>query len=187
MVERVRHPRRAHGFVAQHCPATGNTSWRRDDDGAAAAWVGPTNYAYTPTGSQGTHSARFHSGQANAGQVGILDFYVNLSGAGAKRLSFDFINTSSAAAFKDSLYVQLSTNGGTTFSTLLGVGLSGANFSTQTVPISATSATCVVRFRAKADFGTTDIGLDNIVLEPATGCLTPATLAATTTPTTAMP
>ncbi len=169
----------------RNTPATGNPSWRRDDDGVAAAWVGPTNYAYTPTGSQGTHSARFHSGQANAGQVGMLDFYVNLSGAGAKRLSFDFINTSSSFAFQDSLYVLLSTNGGTTFGRLLGVGLSGTGFLTQTLPISATSATCVVRFRAKADFGTTDIGLDNIVLEPATGCLTPVTLAATTTPTTA--
>ncbi|HEX8330598.1 MAG TPA: T9SS type A sorting domain-containing protein, partial [Hymenobacter sp.] len=58
-------------------------------------------------------------------------------------------------------------------------------FVTVVLPITSTSATAVLRFRGRADFGTTDIGLDNIVLQSATGCLTPALLTATTTQTTA--
>lgn len=169
----------------RNAPATGNNSWRREDDGAGAAWVNAGSYSYTPSASQGSHSARFHSGQAQAGQIGILDLYADLSAAGPKRLTFSFINTTSTGVL-DSLYVQLSTNGGATFTRLIGLGASGAGFNTQVLPINSTSATSVIRFRAKADFGTTDIGLDNIVLEAATGCLTPAVLTATAvTPTTA--
>ena len=164
----------------RNTPATGNPSWRREDDGAAAAWSSPTFGAYTPAGSQGAHSARFHASYASSGSIGTLDLYVNLSAAGTKRLSFDFINTSGA----DSLTVHISNDGGATFARLDGYKLS-ATFTTQVLPISSTSATAVIRFRGRADFGSTDIGLDNIVLESATGCLTPANLTATTTTTTA--
>ncbi|WP_460504187.1 fibronectin type III domain-containing protein, partial [Hymenobacter agri] len=134
--------------------------------------------------SQGSRSARFHSGQANSGQIGTLDLYADLSAAGTKRLSFDFINTSGA----DSLVIQLSNDGGLTFTRLAGFNQSGtaaAGFATQVLPISSTSATAVIRFRGRADFGVTDIGLDNVILESTTGCLTPASLTATTTTTTA--
>ena len=167
----------------RNTPINGDASWRREDDGASAAWTSPGSWAYVPTGSQGTHSARFHSGEANNGDIGTFDLYVNLSAAGAKRLSFDYINTSGT----DSLVVLLSNDGGGTFTRLVGYNRSGtaAAFVTQVLPISSTSATAVIRFRGRADFGTTDIGLDNIVLESATGCLTPANLTATTTTTTA--
>ena len=168
----------------RNSPATGDNSWRREDDGAGGNWNNATGYAYTPTGSQGTHSARFHSGQASNGAVGTFDLFVNLSAAGAKRLSFDFINTNGS----DSLTVDLSNDGGATFTRLARYNLSGTGapgFVTQVLPISSTSATAVVRFRGRADFGVSDIGLDNIILELATGCLTPAVLTATTTTTTA--
>ncbi|MBO2010181.1 GEVED domain-containing protein, partial [Hymenobacter negativus] len=168
----------------RNTPVTGDNSWRRDDDGTTAAWTSPTFGLYTPVASQGTHSARFHTYYAPSGSIGSLDLFVNLSLAGAKRLSFDYVNTSGT----DSLVVLLSTDGGTTFSRLAGYGISGtiaAGFITQVLPISATSATAVIRFRAKGDFGVTDIGLDNVILESATGCLTPASLTATTTTTTA--
>jgi len=168
----------------RNTPGTGNASWRREDDGASGAWVSPGSWAYAPTGSQGTHSARFHSGEASNGQVGTFDLFVDLSAAGAKRLSFDYINTDGA----DSLVVQLSADGGATFGRLAGFNRSGpaaAGFVTRVLPIASTAATAVIRFRGRADFGVTDIGLDNIVLEPATGCLTPANLTATTTTTTA--
>ena len=161
-------------------PVTGNSSWRRDDDGTSAAWTSPTAGLYTPTSSQGLHSARFHSYYAPNGQIGTLDLFVDLSPAGAKRLSFDFVNTSGA----DSLVVQLSVDGGATFSRLAGYNQS-ATFATQVLPIGATSATAVLRFRGRSDFGFSDIGLDNIILESATGCLTPASLTASTTTTTA--
>jgi hypothetical protein len=162
-------------------PATGNNSWRRDDDGTAASWTSPTAYMYTPVSSQGSRSARFHTGWVTAGVIGTLDLYVDLSVAGAKRLSFDLNNS----AGTDSLTVDLSTNGGTTFTRLGRYGVTGAGFVTQVLPISATSATSVIRFRGRGDYSSNDIGLDNIILESATGCLTPASLAATTTTTTA--
>ena len=164
----------------RNTPATGNPSWRRDDDGTSAGWTVPGSYLYTPNASQGARSARFHSGYSSAGLIGTLDLFVNLSAAGAKRLSFDYVNTSGS----DSLVVQLSTDGGSTFTRLAGYGVSGTaatGFVTQVLPLSSTSATAVIRFRARADFGSTDIGLDNVVLESATGCLTPANL---TTPAT---
>jgi hypothetical protein len=162
-------------------PATGNNSWRRDDDGAAASWTSPTAYIYTPLSSQGSRSARFHTGWVTSGVIGTLDLYVDLSAAGAKRLSFDLNNS----AGTDSLTVDLSTNGGTTFTRLARYGVTGAGFVTQVLPISATSATSVIRFRGRGDYGSNDIGLDNLILESATGCLTPASLTATTTTTTA--
>ncbi|UOQ96788.1 T9SS type A sorting domain-containing protein [Hymenobacter sp. 5317J-9] len=165
----------------RNSPATGNASWRRDDDGSAAGWTSPTAYIYTPLASQGSRSARFHSGWVQSPNVGTLDLYVNLSAAGAKRLSFDINNS----AGSDSLVVQISNDGGTTFSRLVGFGVTGPGFVTQVLPINSTSATAVIRFRGRGDYLSNDIGLDNIILESATGCLTPAGLTATTTTTTA--
>jgi hypothetical protein len=167
-------------------PATGNTSWRRDDDGTTAAWTSPTVGVYTPAGSQGTRSARFHSYYAGAAGVGLLDLYVNLSAAGGKRLSFDYLNT----AGNDSLFVQVSTDGGATFGPALArLGISGTvaqAWMPQSLTLSSTSATTVVRFRTKVTTTfTSDIGLDNVRLESLNGCLAPAALTATTTATTA--
>jgi hypothetical protein len=166
----------------RNSPGTGNNSWRRDDDPNSAGWSAPTSYLYTPVASQGTHSARFHSGYTLSGVTGSLDLYVNLSAAGAKRLSFDVNNTVGS----DSLVVLLSNDGGTTFTRLGGYGVVGTGFVTQVLPISSTSATAVIRFRGRGDYLSNDIGLDNVILESATGCLTPASLTATAiTPTTA--
>ncbi|GAA4384117.1 hypothetical protein GCM10023186_26000 [Hymenobacter koreensis] len=157
-------------------PTDADASWRRDDDGAAGGWSGPTLGMYTPAASQGSRSARFHSYNASSGTVGFLDLYANLSAAGTKRLTFDFINTSG----NDSLTVHLSTDGGVTFGpALLRLGQSGtvaAGFQNQTVNLLTTSATAVIRFRGRGDFGVTDIGLDNVRVESATGCLSPTNL-----------
>ncbi len=158
-------------------PITGNLSWRRDDDGAAANWTNPTFGAFTVNGAQGRHAARFHdySASTNAGLTGTLDLYVDLSGTGAKVLQFDYINPTGT----DSLLVQFSTDGGNTFGRpLLRRGV-GAAFGQQSVSLPATtSATCVVRFRAVTDFfGSTDIGLDNVrlaALVGVPGCVTNA-------------
>ncbi|WP_165822108.1 GEVED domain-containing protein [Hymenobacter edaphi] len=160
-----------------------DASWRRDDDGAAAGWTSPTGGAYAPLFSQGTNSARFHSYYATAGTVGTLDYYVNMSQAGNKRLTFDFINPTGA----DSLTVHLSTDGGATFGpALLRLNVATA-WTNQALPITTTSATAVIRFRGRGDFGLNDIGLDNVRVESATGCLSPAGLTVgTTTSTTAV-
>ncbi|MBI4930429.1 MAG: T9SS type A sorting domain-containing protein [Bacteroidetes bacterium] len=141
-------------------PATGNNSWRRDDDGAAAAWSTPAGGVYAPTSTLGTYSARFHSAWASSGLQGNLDLYVNLSPAGTKSLCFDYNNTSGS----DVLDVMLSTDGGATFPTTLLTLPPNSGWTNQTVNITSTSATCVLRFRGTSDYGSTDIGIDNLWL-----------------------
>jgi len=170
----------APGSAWRNLVTTGNTSWRREDDAASAAWTSPTIGAYTPAGSVGSHSARFHSYTAGAGGTGALDLYVDLSGAGFKRLTFDYINT----AGNDSLFVEVSTDGGSTFGAPVGrYGISGTvaeAWRSQALNINTVSATAIVRFRTKVTTTfTSDIGLDNVRLELGSGCLTPANLTAT--------
>ncbi|MBD2713968.1 T9SS type A sorting domain-containing protein [Microvirga sp. STR05] len=143
----------------RNTPLTGNNSWRREDDGVAANWTSPTVGTYTPAGAQGSaHSARFHTYYVTSGQVGTMDLYVNMTGAGNRELSFDYINTTGS----DSLTVQISTDGGLTFGPqLLRLGVA-ATFQPKTLTLNSSSATTVIRFRARSDYGTTDIGLDNV-------------------------
>ncbi|MFD2719164.1 T9SS type A sorting domain-containing protein [Hymenobacter monticola] len=146
----------------RNTPASGNQSWRREDDGASANWL--TNLgAYPGSGSQSLHSARFNSYDAPLGTTGALDLYVNLSAAGAKILTFNYINLGGT----DVLDVLVSTDGGATFgpAPVLTVGVSPA-ITRQTATIASTSATTVIRFRATSDYGpaTSDIGLDNVRL-----------------------
>ena len=162
-------------------PITGDNSWRRNDQGfSTAGWryIANEPTPYPITASQGTYSARFHSFGAAAGAVGTLDLYANLSAAGTKTLSFDYYNASGT----DMLEVQLSTDGGATFSAtnLLTLGTSAA-FSGQSVVIASTSATAVIRFKATSDFNNDDIGIDRLNLD-----LTPACAAVAFSPTTAI-
>lgn len=145
-------------------PSTGNQSWRRNDDGASANWTSPTFGAYTPTGALGSpNSARFHSSYAFSGTTGDLDFYVNLSPVGPKLLNFYHINTSGT----DVLNVFLSTNGGATFSPIASFGTAGV-WTLRSVFINSNSPTTVIRFRGVADYGSTDIGIDQLSINLAT-------------------
>ncbi|MGI4874681.1 MAG: beta strand repeat-containing protein [Janthinobacterium lividum] len=171
-------------------PVTGDTSWRRDDDGATANWTAPTSptnpygtgvaLGSTLNGATGTHSARFHSYYAPSGSTGTFDLYVNLSAAGLKRMTFDYVFPSTAGG---KLEVLLSTNGGTTFATTPLLTLTTVTaYTTQTVDLSAVSATAVIRFRATGDYGSYDMGLDNVrVRELPTVDLAPSALATPTT------
>jgi gliding motility-associated-like protein len=150
----------------RNSPVSGNNSWRSDDDGAAAGWTS-NNGDYTPDASNGLRSARFHSYNASSGTKGQLNLYVNAStGSPVKRVSFDFINTSG----NDSLVVSLSTNGGTSFVRLDSVR-TALDWRTKGVVFNSTSATTVIRFEATSDFGTTDIGLDNILITDFAPCV----------------
>ena len=144
-------------------PLTGNASWRREDDGSAANWTSPVSGAFVPTGSQGSaHAARFHSYFVQNSGVGTLDLYVDLSAAGTKRLTFDYVNGSTAGG---KIEVLLSTDGGATFvATSLPALTTATAFTGQTVDLTAISATSVIRFKATGDFGNFDIGLDNVQL-----------------------
>ncbi|MEO7313202.1 MAG: gliding motility-associated C-terminal domain-containing protein [Chitinophagaceae bacterium] len=150
----------------KNTPVTGNTSWRRLDDAVAGNWVNPNSGVYTPAGSVGVNSARFHSYQASSGTSGTLDLYVDCNTTvSTKRMFFDYINTSGA----DSLTVMISTNGGTSFTRLDSAGVA-ASWRTKTIVFTSTSATTVIRFRATSDFGVTDIGIDNLKITDFGAC-----------------
>lgn len=154
-------------------PTTGNQSWRREDNGAAANWTNPNTGIYAPVASLGAHSARFHSAGTTSGQLGTLDVYLNFSASGSKVISFDYINTSGT----DSLIVEVSTNGGSTFNRI--GGLRTALLWTPVSFISNDVASiAIVRLRGKSDAGSTDIGVDNMRVF-ASSCLPPTALTET--------
>ena len=150
----------------KNTPISGNTSWRRNDDGVAGAGWTSNNGAYTPTASDGTFSARFNSYNATSGTSGTFDLYLNCNTpATQKRLLFDYINTTGT----DSLSILLSTNGGTSFTRIDSVR-NATTWRTKLIYFTSNSATTVLRFKATSDFGLTDIGIDNIKLNNWADC-----------------
>lgn len=147
----------------KNTPATTDSSWSRDDDGEArGAWDGLEG-EYDPSGTlYSNHSARFHSYATPKKNKGILDLYLNCSGyADAKTLTFWYINR----AGSDSLKVYFSTNGGTSYGdALIKLNTStSSNWTKYTVALgTTTSATCVIRFVGIADYGNSDLGIDNV-------------------------
>ncbi|WP_310391394.1 T9SS type A sorting domain-containing protein [Hymenobacter sp.] len=163
------------GASWRNSPADGDASWRRDNDGTSASWGFAASGSYTPASSQGTRSARFHSYGADVNEQGRLDLYVNLSGGGAKTLTFDYINSTGT----DKLEVLVSTDGGATFgATPVLTATTNATFTAKTVTIPSTSATTVIRFQATSDFGDDDIGIDNVQLRVITATRNAALAAA---------
>jgi hypothetical protein len=139
-------------------PSSGDRSWRADNTTLAlSGWTSLTG-AYAPAASLGARSAKFHTYDAPNGTFGSLDLYVDLSTAGLKQLSFDYINPSGT----DSITALLSTDGGLTFPTKLVSKTVSAAWGALTAPLSTTSSTCVIRFLASSDFGLDDIGIDNV-------------------------
>ena len=139
-------------------PVSGTNSWRRNDDGTSAGWSG-TSGAYSPAGASGTtHSARFHSYSATAGNTGVLDLCLNFTTSGTKILKFWYVNYTG----DDSLGVYISHDGGTTYN-FLQEFLTSANWAQQQITLgAATDANTIVRFKATSDFGDDDIGLDGV-------------------------
>jgi hypothetical protein len=167
----------------ENSPNTGNASLRRNDQGSTAGWTSPTYGVYSPVFTDGSYSARFHSSYATGGAKGSLSLYINMTAAtGNTRLSFDHINTSGT----DVLKVFLSTDGGVTFTQQgTDIGIS-AVWTNKTFDFNSTSATTVIKLEATSDYGSTDIGIDKLKLEPAPACLaTTATAASNITATTA--
>jgi gliding motility-associated-like protein len=159
----------------RNLPPTGNASWRRDDDGASARWTSPNSFGYTPTFSHGAYSARFHSSYASSGSVGFIDLHVNCNtGIATKRLRFDYINEDS----DDSLVVLLSTNGGASFTRLNGYA-TNSTWGRKSIDFTSTSATTVIRFLGIADYGDSDIGLDNVNVFDLQNCTGAPTVGAT--------
>lgn len=154
----------------RNSPYSGDSAWARSDQGtvSTAAWTNPGSGLYSPVFSSGAYSARFHSYNALNGTRGYLDLYVDLSTAGTKQLKFDYINPTWASP--EALDVLLSTDGGVTFNVTPLTSLTNvfSSWTTQTVNISATSATAVIRFRATSNYGLglADMGIDNLSITP---------------------
>jgi hypothetical protein len=146
-------------------PVTSDSSWRRNDDGTAAAWTSTTGN-YTPVGANSTiHSARFHTYDATDGTSGTMDVYLNFTPVGTKFLKFWYINPSG----NDSLAIYLSTDGGATF-TFLQKYTTSATWVEYTLPLgTSVSPTTILRFKATSDYGNDDIGIDGVYvyLQPA--------------------
>ena len=143
-------------------PRTGNNSWRRNDYGVQASWSSISG-AYSPAGANSTtRSARFHSYNATSGLRGAMYLHFDASTlSGSKELSFSYINTSGS----DSFFVSLSTDTGQTFTQIAAYGVSSA-WTKKIINLgSLTQTRCILKFEAKSDAGTTDIGLDEVEVD----------------------
>jgi len=159
-------------------PTTGNQSWRRDDDGSAAAWGASSSYSYTPAGSTASgasslHSARYHQGNISAGLQGSMLLYVALP-VGNIQFSFDMIDNSSTTGTNNTMQLQYSTDNGVTY-TNIGPARQGAfGWTTFTSTVNVTTASnAIVRFLGTADFGVNDIGIDNVNIVQLPTCSAP--------------
>jgi hypothetical protein len=155
-------------------PLTGNNSWRREDDGASANWYGPGSGQYL-TGANGTsHSAMFHTFGVGNNTSGNLSLYIDCSsGYASKELHFYFTNLDG----DDSLFVELSTNGGTSFNVITAVNNTGYAWIYKTVPFSSSSPNTILRFKGKkTSNNNSDIQLDEITVS-AVNCYTPSIIA----------
>ncbi len=164
-----------------------NTGWRADNTTSAlSGWGAVPSGMYSPTGANSTtRSARFHSFNTLFNAKGSLDFYVDLSSAGTKQLSFYYIKPSTGG---NKLELFISTDGGQNFSplsstpALVAGGVAVTSWTQSTVILSSSSATTVIRFTATGD-GVSDLGLDEVnlsVLSSCTGTPTAGTTVAST-------
>jgi hypothetical protein len=149
-------------------PAFGNSSWRRYDvTQTNSGWSTISNGVITVTSPAVGSIARFHNYYCDGGKNGIMDYYVNCSIAGVKTLSFDLIGGSI-----NTFNVYVSTDGGASFGTA-NVFSTSSSWTTKTLSLGAiVSPTTVIRFEAIGNFGTSDIGIDNVsIIAP---CAEPA-------------
>lgn len=157
-------------------PATGNSSWRRNDQGLSTAWTGNYTTGTIPKAPDGTYSARYNASYTTSGE-GYLNLYLDCSAqTGAKELDFWWMLNYAYAYPMDSLNADLSTDGGVTFTNITGLGYANAiaaggssNVWMHVGPytINSNSANTVIRFRAKAAYsGYYDIFLDAVRVIP---------------------
>jgi hypothetical protein len=149
--------------------ASGDMSWRRDDEGATANWNGPGFGGYNPVSIEGSHSARIHSsnGFSAVNPVNNFDLFVDCSDPGDKELQFFYINPEPFGI--DQLDVSVSDNAGASFTPLTTLFGGTAQWTLQTLPFISTSPTTIIRFTATQDFFD-DMGIDYVkVLLPCDG------------------
>ncbi len=156
--------------------------------GYTTGWTSSSG-VYSPLGANSTTaSARFHSLEAANGSTGdFISPTIDLSAytGGTIKLEFYHINTSGA----DVLNVYSSDDNGATWSSALSpspIGISAA-WTLKTISLPGNSATTKIKLTATSDFGTTDIGIDEIrVYVPVTANAAPINFTATSVAQTSM-
>ncbi|WP_426477764.1 T9SS type A sorting domain-containing protein [Chryseobacterium sp. CBSDS_008] len=149
-------------------PARGDNSWRQSDIAttgftSASGWTGSSGSSTVSTPAIAP-AARFHSYNCQYAS-GYMDLYVNLSsGSGNRYLSFDYINPSGT----DVLKIQLSTDGGNTFTDVGSTVGVAASWAPYFIDLGSSSPTAIVRFLAKGDNGSDDIYVDNVKISAIT-------------------
>ncbi|MFI5149539.1 MAG: T9SS type A sorting domain-containing protein [Bacteroidia bacterium] len=134
-----------------------NNQWQRDDD--VTSWTSGLG-TYAPAYTSASHSARFHTYDApNATTGDLISPTIDFSPAGTKTLTFQYINPETGS----NLDVYLSTDNGVTYgASLLTLGNSN-NWGLQTISLGASvSTTCKIKFRATSDYGSYDLGIDDV-------------------------
>jgi hypothetical protein len=149
----------------------GNTSWRRNNDGAYANWTNATNGMFSPVTHHGNYCARFHASEAGANSLGILDLYLNFDSSNYTPflpnspyvMSFDRYLPN----ITDTLFLQASNNGPNgVFTTLRTITAQKAIWVTDTIVFTGMqSANTVLRFKVKSGQGNIDIGLDRVIIQ----------------------
>ncbi|MCX6243595.1 MAG: T9SS type A sorting domain-containing protein [Bacteroidetes bacterium] len=163
-----------------------DNQWQRCD--YTTGWTSSTG-AYSPLGANSTsYSARFHTYDAASGTSGdFITPTIDLSAysAGTVKLNFYHINTTGT----DVLNIYSSSDNGATWSSALApspIGVSAA-WTLKTITLPGNSATTKIKFTATGDYGTTDIGIDEIkVYFPVAANGVPITFTATSVTQTGM-
>lgn len=150
-------------------PATGDLSWRREDQGDSASWTGSvTPVYYMPVSSNGSHSARFHTGASSSS--GDLSVFVDCTGIGPKELRFDYMNKTYAGSAAN-MEILVSTDAGSSFTQLAVLNSMGVNaeWQHQTLPFTSTTPNTIIKFvgHGEQQWGDFDMGIDNLHILPA--------------------
>ncbi|MBZ0207592.1 MAG: hypothetical protein K8H89_14820, partial [Flavobacteriales bacterium] len=161
-------------------PAYGAGTWRNNAATTVeSGWDNTFGGFFAYNNGAAAPAARFHSRQGGS-ITGVLDFHIDLSsGTGGEMLRFEYINS----AGNGTLEVLVSSNGGTSFSSLGILGASTAppgafnTWYTKEFTLGSTSAQTIVRLKGTAGAGASgnDIGVDNFRILPAPTCAKPTT------------
>lgn len=155
-------------------PSRGDNSWRPNN--ISEEEVGYTNSSGWSSASETSTTviaspavvptARFRSNQTQTGFIGYMDLYVDLStgGEGGRVITFDYRNHTGT----DKLDVLLSTDGGTTFSSLGSTLEKATTWTPKTFTTFSKASTAIVRFLGTGDFALTnqdDVFFDNLKID----------------------
>lgn len=154
-------------------PLTGNSAWRKQNDGVSASWTTANTGTMAP--HSGSGCANFHSSETPANTKGDLDILVNFNQNAKYAISFYYINPTG----NDDLNVLISSDAGISYS-IKGSYNTQATWAKKTIYYNAVNTpSCIVKFKGNADFGNDDIGIDSLSIRLV--CLNPLIAATSNT------